>query len=124
MRSDAVMTDQIVPVIRDYVAGLVRNEPDRMRAAMHAKACEIGYFNGDLFWQDREAMIAMIAAEADETDVNLDWQIKSIQVDGGIAVVRVRNVWAGVDFLDVLTLLKVDGQWQIVAKVFETRSPE
>ena len=111
----------IVAVVRDYVEGMVRNDAAKLRRAMHERACEIGHYDGELLWQDREAMIAMIEAEAGEPDMAPQWQIHSVSIDGDVAVVRVEDDWAGSNFLDVLILLRHEGKWVIVSKVFHVR---
>ena len=114
----------IAEVIRDYVEGLTQGDAVKLRRAMHERACEIGHFGGDLLWQDREAMIAMIEEEAAEPDMNPAWRIHSISIDGDVAVVRVEDDWVGINFLDVLTLLRHDGRWMIVSKVFCQRQSD
>lgn len=113
---------EITAVVRNYVEGLVQADAAKLRAAMHERACEIGHFDGDLLWQDREAMIAMIEAEAAEPDMDPKWRIHSMTVDGDVAVVRVEDDWLGMNFIDALTLLHHDGKWVIVSKVFHLRA--
>jgi len=49
----------------------------------------------------------------------LQSRIASIDVEGTIATARVElDNWTGHKFTDMFTLLKTDGQWQIVNKVF------
>ena len=88
---------------------------------MHKRACEIGQFDGELVWQDRESMISMMEEMALEPEPNPDWRIHSISVDGDVAIVRVEDDWAGSNFLDVLTLLRLEERWVIVSKVFHQR---
>lgn len=111
----------IANVVRDYVEGLVQGDATKLRRVMHERACEIGHFDGELLWQDRETMIAMVQQMTAEPDLNPNWRIHSINVDGEVAVVRVEDDWVGSNYLDVLTLLRHDGQWVIVSKVFHQR---
>ena len=121
------MTDQsarlqaITDTVRTYVEGLVEGDADKLRQVMHENACEIGHYQGELLWQDREAMIAMIEEEAADPDFDPDWQIETISLDGDVACVRVEDIWLGTRFLDTLTLLRIEGDWQIVSKVFHIR---
>ena len=111
----------ITETVRTYVEGLVEGDAEKLRQAMHENACEIGYYQGELLWQDREAMIAMIEEEGATPDFDPDWQIETISLDGDVASVRVEDIWLGTRFIDTLTLLRIDGRWQIVAKVFHIR---
>jgi hypothetical protein len=116
-RSYGAITD----VVRDYVEGLVQGDAVKLRRAMHERACEIGHFDGELLWQDRETMIAMVEQMTAEPDLNPNWRIHSINIDGEVAIVRVEDDWVGSNYLDVLTLLRHDGRWVIVSKVFHQR---
>ena len=111
----------IVEVVRDYVEGLLKCDAAKIRRAMHQSACEIGHYDGELLWQNRETMIAMMEEMALEPDPNPVWRIHSISVDGDVAIVRVEDDWAGSNYLDVLTLLHHDGRWVIVSKVYHQR---
>jgi hypothetical protein len=44
--------------------------------------------------------------------------IHSIDVAGDTASAKVTDDFAGLRFTDLLSLLKVDGHWQIVSKVY------
>jgi hypothetical protein len=61
---------------------------------------------------------------SDWNDVNgpateLRSQITNIDIEGTIAVARVElENWTGHKFTDMFTLLKTDGQWKIISKVF------
>ena len=49
----------------------------------------------------------------------LDARIASIDLVGSVATVRLElDDWTGDRFTDLFTLLKVDGEWKIMNKVF------
>ena len=111
--------EAIAAVVANYVTGMARGDAGILRQAFHPKARSIGHFDGALEWQALDEFIAACDAEAIEEDAAVPpHEIESIAVAGDTAVVRVVNVWAGIDFRDTLTLLNHDGRWQIVAKVF------
>lgn len=46
-------------------------------------------------------------------------EIASIDIEGSIATVRLElDNWTGHKFTDMFTLLKTDGEWKIISKVF------
>ena len=110
---------QIAETVRIYVEGMARGDEGALRRAFHARAASIGHFDGALEWATLDEFIAACEAEAIAPNAELPpFEIESISVAGDTAMVRVTNVWAGLDFRDSLTLLHHEGRWQIVAKVF------
>jgi Putative lumazine-binding len=107
----------IADTVQHYLDGAKAGKGDLMKPAFHADATIFGYVGADLFagpiqglydWNDQNGPAAKIVAE-----------IASIDVVETIAVVRVESDnWTGHRFSDFFTLLKVDGQWKIMNKVF------
>ena len=112
---------RISEVVKTYVDGMCRNDPAKLRDAMHEKACCIGHFQGGLEWDAREAFIATVNASVQTPDPSPWHVINSISVAGDVATVQVENIWLGDHYDDTLTLLWHDNRWQIVAKVFFLR---
>jgi hypothetical protein len=111
---------EIARTVATYVEGMARGDAAALRQAFHPRAASIGHFEGDLEWASVEEFIAACEAEAIAADMQVPpHEIESISVAGDTAVVRVTNVWAGEDFRDTLTLLRHEGRWQIVSKVFQ-----
>ena len=46
----------------------------------------------------------------------------SVEIAGDTAVARVRDGYLGLTFLDTLSLLRVDGRWQIYNKLFHVET--
>lgn len=107
----------ISDTLQHYLDGAKTGKGDLMKPAFHADATIFGYVGPDLFagpiqglfdWNDQNGPAKDIVAK-----------ITSIEVVGTIAAVRVESDnWTGHRFSDFFTLLKVDGQWKIMNKVF------
>ena len=121
---DAHTHAQIADVVRTYVEGMCQNDPAKLRAAMHEKACSIGHFEGGLEWEGREGFIGIVAAAVTEPDPSPWHAINTISVVGDVASVHVEDTLLGVHYDDMLTLLRHEGRWQIVSKVFFQRPTE
>jgi len=88
-----------------------------MQPAFHDEATIFGYVGPDLFagpiqglydWHDQNGAATEIEA-----------RVASIEVVGTIATARIEiDNWTGHRFTDLFTLLKVDGEWKIMNKVF------
>lgn len=112
---------EIAAVVSTYVEGMCQNDPDKLRVAMHEKLACIGHFDGGLEWDTRDGFIDAIASAVNAPDPDPWHVINTVSVIGDVAMVQVENIWLGMHFDDTLTLLKHDGHWVIVSKVFYLR---
>lgn len=109
--------EAIAHAVQQYVNGGRSGRGEEMKQAFHADATIFGYIGPDLFagpiqqlfdWNDQNGPAA-----------ELQYWIASIDLAGTIATVRLElDNWTGHRFTDMFTLLKVDGQWKIMNKVF------
>ena len=119
---DAKTAAEITETVHAYVEGMCQNDAGKLRRAMHEKACSIGHFEDGLEWESREGFIASVNASVKTPDPSPWYVINSISVVGDTATVQVEDIWLGMHFDDVLTLLLHEGRWVIVSKVFFHRS--
>jgi hypothetical protein len=109
--------EAIGETLRHYVDGARTGSGNAMKPAFHADATIFGYVGPDLFagpiqglfdWNDQNGPAKDIVAK-----------VVSIEVVETVATARVEcDNWTGHHFSDFFTLLKVDGQWKIMNKVF------
>ncbi len=109
--------DAIATTIQHYIDGAKSGKGDDMRPAFHKDATIFGYTGPDLLagpiqqlfdWNDQNGPATKLQA-----------RIASIDLIDTVATVRLElDNWTGSRFTDLFTLLKVDGKWQIMNKVF------
>lgn len=110
----------ITATVRDYVEGMVFNDDAKLRRAFDAKASIIGHFVGGKFeWLSLDQFIAAVKgpgpAPAGSEPV---WDVVTLDITGDTAVVKITDEFAGLRFTDTLSLLKREGNWQIVNKIY------
>jgi Putative lumazine-binding len=106
-------------VVRDYLDGSVFANAEQIRRAFHPAARIIGHFGGHLEWATLEEYIAECEKEGSAPpNEPYYWEILSADVTGDVAVIKLADDYLGIRFTDYLTLLQVDGRWQIVNKTF------
>lgn len=118
--------DAVTAVLRDYFEGLYRSDTAILSRVFHPKALYATATDGDLLVRSmpeyfpivdvRPSPMSRGEARADE--------IISIEFIGeNTALARVKCAIAPKYFIDILSLVYVDGRWQIISKVFhfETR---
>lgn len=111
----------IAAVVKTYVEGMLAGDRAALQDAFFEQASEVGHFEGALLWNSRDAFIGMCEEAADRGAIP-DWTIRSVSVHGDIAVVHVEDVWAGMRFDDLLTLIRHEDRWRIVAKVYRIQA--
>ncbi len=109
--------DVIAKVVQHYIDGARSGKGDDMRPAFHKDATVFGYVGPDLFAGPIQNLFAWTDDNGPATE--LEDRIASLDVTGTVATVRLElENWTGFRFTDLFTLLKVDGDWKIMNKVF------
>lgn len=110
--------DSITAVLKIYMSAAKNGSGKDMKPAFADKATIFGYVGGDLAFQGQ------IQALFDWHDKNgpakdIEGRITNIDVVGTVAHARVEaENWTGYKFTDLFLLIKLDGQWKIINKVF------
>ncbi len=119
--TDVSEHDVIAKTVQHYIDGAKSGRGDDMKPAFHKDATIFGYAGTDLFagpiqqlfdWNDKNGPATGLQA-----------RIANIDLIETVATVRLElDNWTGSRFTDLFTLLKVDGKWQIMNKVFHLHS--
>ena len=113
--------DVIARVVQHYINGAKSGKGDDMKPAFHEDATVFGYVGPDLFAGPIQNLFAWNDDNGPATE--LKDRIASIDVTGTVATVRLElENWTGFHFTDLFTLLKVDGDWKIMNKVFHVHA--
>jgi Putative lumazine-binding len=115
----------IKAVIQTYLDGLYEGDADKLAAAFHPTSALAQSSEGSIQITPRDTWLAAVrtrpspksqgAARGDE--------ILSIDVAGPtMAFVKLRCQIPPRYFTDQLSLLKIDGRWQVAQKVFQTET--
>ncbi len=115
--------DAIAKVVQHYIDGAMSGRGDDMKPAFHKDATIFGYAGDDLFAGPIQQLFAWNDENGPATE--LAARIATIDVVGTVATVRLElDNWSGSRFTDFFTLLKVEGEWKIMNKVFHLHSEE
>jgi putative lumazine-binding protein len=109
--------EAIANTVQQYINGGKSGRGEEMKRAFHQDATIFGYIGADLFGGPIEQLFDWNDQNGPATE--LQHRIASIDLIGTIATVRLElDNWTGHTFTDMFTLLKTDGQWKIISKVF------
>ncbi len=113
--------DAIIKTLQPYIDGARSGKGDDMKPAFHEDATVFGYVGDDLFAGPIEKLYAW--NDENGPAAGLHARIADIDIVGTVATVRLElDDWTGYRFTDLFTLLKVDGAWKIMNKVFHLHS--
>ena len=113
----------IEAVLHLYVDGMTFAHEGALRKAFHPKASIIGNYEGAVEWLSVDEFIAAVAAEgAAPVSTQPAIEIGALDVTGDAATAKLRDRFAGMEFTDYLSLLKVEGRWLIVSKLYHLHS--
>lgn len=109
--------DAIASAVQHYIEGGRSGRSAAMRAAFHPEATIFGYIGPDLFAGAIQKLFDWV--DGNEPAKGLEARLASIDVTGSVATARLElDDWNGHRFTDMFTLLKIDGEWKIISKVF------
>ena len=115
--TDANEYDAINKIIQVYIEGAKSGNSAVMSPAFHKDATIFGYIGPDLFAGPIQKLFNWNNENGPATD--LQTQIANVDLFGTVATLRLELTnWTGFRFTDLFTLLKVDGNWKIMNKVF------
>ncbi len=113
--------DAIANAVQPYLDGARSGKGDDMRPSFHEDATVFGYVGPDLFAGPIQQLFAWNDENGPATE--LQARIASIDLVDTVATVRLELAnWTGFRFTDMFTLLKVDGEWKLMNKVFHTHA--
>ena len=107
----------IAKVVQHYIDGAKSGSGNEMKRAFHKDATIFGYIGADLFAGPIQQLFAWNDENGSAT--GLEARIASIDLIDTVATVRLElDNWTGHRVTDLFTLLKIDGAWKIMSKVF------
>lgn len=112
----------ITSVINDYLDGLYRCDPELLGCVFHPQAIYATADETPMLYRTMNEYFPVVAARISPASRNepKTGVIDSIEFAGeNTAFARVRCTMAGIDYVDLLTFVRTDDTWRIIAKVFQ-----
>lgn len=107
----------ITSTLQRYIDGGKTGQTELMKTAFHSGATMYGHIGPELLGGPIQNLFDWNDSNGAAPD--LQSHITSIDIMETIAAARVElDNWTGHKFTDMFTLLKVEGEWKIISKVF------
>ena len=125
MIATALEEDGIRQAINFYIDGLREGSIETLKEAFHSEATMCGYLGETLLVVPIQGLYDFVGSHdaPAKTGEPFDASIAAIEVAGSVASARItEKSYQGFDFTTLFHLLKIDGRWWIVGKVFNVDS--
>jgi 4-oxalocrotonate tautomerase len=113
--------EPIVALLQDYFDGLYHSDAARLQRVFHPQAIYACATEGSLLQLGMAQYLGVVAkrpSPASRNEVRRD-RIVGIEFAGPVtALARVQCAIGPKRFTDLLSLVRLDGRWQIISKVF------
>jgi hypothetical protein len=119
---DGIEYFAIIDLLNQYYDALYRCDTALLATVFHASAQYFTASSGELFHLDMNSYFPIVEQRIspESSGEPYAFSIDSIEFAGAVtAIARMRCSMLGKDFIDLLTLIKLEGDWKIIAKVFD-----
>ena len=116
-------TSAIQATVQTYLDGLYEGDTDKLAAVFHPTSVLTSEQDGALKPLPRDAWLDLVRSRQSAKAQGLSRHDEILQIDQSsptTAFVRLKCALPPRFFTDYLCLLKIDGRWQVVQKVFAT----
>ena len=110
--------DAVIAVAAKYVEGLRIGSADMVAEAFHPDAVMYGFTNGQLLGGSVDNLYTFIRSNGDAPGITTRLDILAITPTTAVVRVDMEQDAIGADYNDFLTLIRIDGRWQVIAKVY------
>ena len=116
---------QIKNLIQIYVDSMDESNPNKVKQIFHNNAKIVGYLHGDFMEMSVDDFAGFVASQQPspkEKGENVIFEIITCEIEGTTAVVKLRDKYLGITFLDTLSFIKIDSEWKLYNKLFHVES--
>ncbi|MFM1594102.1 MAG: nuclear transport factor 2 family protein [Woeseiaceae bacterium] len=117
--------EQIENIVQLYIDSLDESNPDKVKETFHENAKVVGYLHGNFMEMSVDDFAGFVASQQPspkEKSENVVFEILTCEIEGTTALVKVRDKYLGITFLDTLSFIKNESEWKIYNKLFNVES--
>jgi len=104
--------------LMNYLKGHETGKPEYMKMAFHTEGKLIFIRNGAYSTVEFPDYIARMTGKPADDEGERKRYIESVDISGNAAAAKIVLDYPSVRFVDYMSLLKIDGEWKIVNKIF------
>ena len=110
--------DEVVATVQRYVEGLKIGKSNDVAKAFHKDAVMYGFTNGKLLGGPIKNLFDFVDQNGDAPEIKVRLDVLSITPTTAVVRVDMERDAIGADYTDFHTLIRMDGSWHVIAKVY------
>ena len=110
--------EDVVETVAKYVEGLRFGNIPRLTQAFNKDAVMFGFTKGDLLGGPIKNLYDFVKKNGTAPDIKTRLDVLAITPTTAVVRVDMENDAIGADYTDFHTLIKTDGTWHIIAKIY------
>lgn len=110
--------DAVIATANQYVEGLRTGNAQSVAQAFHQDAVMYGFTNGELLGGPINKLFDFVAKNGGAPQITTRLDVLAITPSTAVVRVDMENDAIGADYNDCLTLIKIEGVWKVIAKVY------
>ena len=108
----------VIATANQYVEGLRVGSAEGVAQAFHKDAVMYGFTNGELLGGPIKNLFDFVQKNGSASEITTRLDILAITPTTAVVRVDMEKDAIGADYNDYLTLIKIDGTWKVIAKVY------
>ena len=108
----------VIATANQYVEGLRIGSAEVVAQAFHKDAVMYGFTNGELLGGPIKNLFDFVQKNGSAPEITTRLDILAITPTTAVVRVDMEKDAIGADYNDYLTLIKIDGAWKVIAKVY------
>ena len=108
----------VIAVAQKYVDGLRTGSAEGVAEAFHKDAVMYGFTNGELLGGPISNLFDFVNKNGKAPEITTRLDVLAITPTTAVVRVDMEKDAIGADYNDYLTLIRIDGKWQVIAKVY------
>lgn len=110
--------DAVIATAQKYIDGLRIGSAESVAQAFHKDAVMYGFTQGELLGGPIRNLFDFVEKNGAAPDIKTRLDVLAITPTTAVVRVDMEKDAIGADYNDYLTLIKLDGTWQVIAKVY------
>ena len=110
--------DAVIATANQYVEGLRTGNAQSVAQAFHQDAVMYGFTNGELLGGPINNLFDFVEKNGGAPQITTRLDVLAITPSTAVVRVDMENDAIGADYNDYLTLIKIEGVWKVIAKVY------
>jgi hypothetical protein len=108
----------VIATASQYVEGLRIGSAQGVAQAFHKEAVMYGFTNGELLGGPIKNLFDFVEENGAAPEISTRLDVLAITPTTAVVRVDMETDAIGADYNDYLTLIKIDGVWKVIAKVY------